>query len=179
VALGNKLALLASGLLVGCADPGADGPTLSKPTVVALRVGERVPDSDEASTVGALAAAIGRDGPRFGRLTRCDDRRVVFKDEEKTGADRMMTRRLCDRLQRLGALVDGRWPGVKLRVTEAWDEEREHGAASIHYEGRAADVTTSDVDSGKLGQLARLAVDAELDWVYFEDETHVHVSVKR
>ena len=173
-----RLSLVLSLMLsAGCTDGG--GPSLSKPRLTALRVGDRVPDEDEATAVGALAAPIERDSARFARLIRCEDRRLVFKDEEKSGADRMMTRRLCDRLARLGTLVDGRWPGSKLRITEAWDEQREHAAASVHYEGRAADVTTSDMDAAKLGQLARLAVEADLDWVYFEDETHVHVSVKK
>jgi hypothetical protein len=79
----------------------------------------------------------------------------------------------------LALLVQRRWPKLKLRVTEAWDENREHGESSVHYEGRAADVTTSDTASDKLGPLARLAIDAGFDWVFFEDASHVHVSVRK
>jgi hypothetical protein len=95
-----------------------------------LRIGERVPDTSEALAIGALSERIARGAPSFNRLVRCDDARLVFKDEEGTGADRMMTPRLREHLHRLASLVARRWPGVpdlRVRVTEAWDERREHG----------------------------------------------------
>ncbi len=177
--LDPRLFLCAAALVGGfaCSPRFSDDPALSRGRDAALRLGEHVPETSEAATVGAIDRPVHRGTLRFSALVECEDARIVFKDEEHTGADRMMTPRLRSRLVRLAALVGRRWSGTNLRVTEAWDEDAEHGAGSLHYEGRAADVTTSDMDADKLGWLARLAVDAGLDWVYFEDESHVHVSV--
>lgn len=177
-----RLALLPFALLVlpGCDLGGGDLPSLARRAADhAFALGEHRPARAEADTVGALSAPVVRGSASFSALERCEAPGIVFKDEERSGADRHMTPRLCAGLARLSRLVGAEWPGVELRVTEAWDDRGEHGPTSLHYEGRAADLTTSDRDGGKLGRLGRLAVDAGLDWVLFEDPSHVHVSVAR
>lgn len=165
-------------LLAGC-DAHGDSPALSR-TRGQLQLGRQVPNVSEEEAIGAVTKRISRRRPEFRQLTRNDNSDIVFKDEEATGADRLMTRRLSERLNRLAKLVESEWgKDVQLRVTDAWDEQGEHGAESAHYEGRAADLTLSDLDATKLGRLGYLAVHAGFDWVYFEDRAHLHVSVRR
>jgi len=123
------------------------------------------------------AGRISRNSEGFKRLVRGDPTELVFKDEEGTGADLVMSPRLRDRLMRLSELVETEWPGTRVRITEAWDEQNEHGLGSLHYAGRAADITTSELGSSRLSRLAGLAIAAGFDWVYYEG-SHVHVSVK-
>lgn len=157
----------------------SDGDSLVKRERSVLSMGERVPNDAEIRVVGAADQPIRRGSPAYARLGGCADCPFVFKDEERNASDRRMTPRLRLKLVELSKRVRQTWPKVELRVTEAWDDRREHGQDSVHYEGRAADITTSDQDPKKLGRLAALAVQADFDWVYYEDATHVHVSVKR
>jgi Hedgehog amino-terminal signalling domain len=143
----------------------------------ALAVGDFFPRESEAEVVGALERRVTRGSVSFSRLVKHDSRNIVFKDEERTGADRLMHPAVRMRLNELSRLVKREWPSLELRVTEAWDEDQEHGALSVHYEGRAVDVTTSDTKPERLGRLAGLAVEAGFDWVYRE-KTHVHASVR-
>jgi hypothetical protein len=179
----RSLVLLLTLAAVGCDQlpelDKADRDSLVKRNRTQLAVGERMPNEVEARIVGAADEPITRNSGGFKTLVTCEDCPFIFKDEERNRSDRMMTPRLRRNLVQLSRLVSQTWPKLELRVTEAWDDRREHGPGSVHYEGRAADITTSDQDPAKLGTLAALAVRAGFDWVFYENATHVHVSVKR
>lgn len=133
-------------------------------------------------------------------------RRVEFKNEEvrppapKAAVDRrdhqdedyLMDPAAAAALVRLADLVAREWqdpltggPAFRLRVTEAFDSMHEHSARSTHYQGRANDLTLSPVPAATgdarrafYGRLSRLAVCAGYDYVLFENQAHVHASVR-
>lgn len=151
--------------------------------------GSQAPNLDELDerAAGALTQPISAASPALRRLVRNDNADIEFADEEmekqprpaKSYEDHYATLACSARLDHLAWLVKRRWPGVFLRVLEAWDQERRHGPASLHYEGRAFDLATSELSRAPLNELGGLALRAGFHFVAHHSRDYIHVACRR
>ncbi|MCB0208268.1 MAG: hypothetical protein KDJ52_02995 [Anaerolineae bacterium] len=117
------------------------------------------------------------------------DANIIFKREEEPPFDeediKMHPAALLP-LSRLSAMVQQEWNGqYQLRITDAYDSLLEHDLgqpdntrrASLHFEGRALDLTTWPIEPELYSRLCMLAHCAGFDWVHNEGD-HCHVAIK-
>lgn len=142
----------------------------------------------EKLIVGPMLCHVQPGTCAYNLLVGKPDPAIVFKREEAAPydlEDMLIHPALVQPLTRLNQLVQAEWGGaVKLRVTDAYDSLLSHDPASIdpatryslHYEGRAIDLTTWPVDYSRYDRLCALALCAGFDWVHNET-THCHASV--
>lgn len=146
-------------------------------------------DIKESLAVGPMMCHITRDSCAYNRLVGKLDPSIIYKEEETAPfatEDLLVHPAIVQPLTRLNQLVQSEWNGaVQLRITDAYDSLLSHDPPdsipaerySLHYEGRAVDLTTFPVDRELYPRLCALAVCAGFDWVHNEI-THCHASVK-
>ncbi len=142
----------------------------------------------EASASGRMVCHLERDSCAYHRLVGILDPTIVFKREEEPPYDTediLMHPAVLRPLSRLNKLVLAEWDGAfQLRITDTYDSLLEHDPSqtetsrrySLHYEGRAIDLTLWPIDRSRYGRLCALAHCAGFDWVHNEG-THCHASI--
>lgn len=145
----------------------------------------------ETQTVaaGQMICRIERDKCPYNHLVGNLDPSIVYKQEEEPPFDRediLMHPAMLLPLHRLNELIRLEWNGdVRLRITDAYDSLLEHDLeqvdtnrrVSLHFEGRAIDLTTWPIDQTRYGRLCALAHCAGFDWVHNE-RTHCHAAIR-
>ncbi len=168
---------------------------LSAPTCLIpnLSVGQHLSSSgsyEESQWIasGPMICRIERDTCAYNKLVGLLDPTIIYKQEEVfpyNTEDILMHPAMVAPLSRLSQLVLDEWDGeVSLRVTDAYDSLLEHDLNqddpnrkySLHFEGRAIDLTLWPIDRSRYGRLCSLAICAGFDWVDNEG-THCHASI--
>ena len=136
-----------------------------------------------------MTCRIERDTCPYHHLVGLLDPTIVYRQEEEfpySTEDILMHPSMVRPLSRLSQLVLAEWDGeASLRVTDAYDSLLEHDLNqpdlnrkySLHFEGRAIDLTLWPVDRSRYGRLCALAICAGFDWVHHE-VTHCHASIQ-
>jgi hypothetical protein len=142
----------------------------------------------QTEAAGPIVCRIDPGSCAYSKLVGNLDASIVFKREETPPYDKediLMHPAMLLPLYRLNDLVLAEWDGdVRLRITDAYDSLLEHDLnqtdmerrASLHFEGRAIDLTTSPIDLTRYGRLCTLAHCAGFDWVYHEGD-HCHAAI--
>lgn len=136
-----------------------------------------------------MICRIDRDSCAYQTLVGLLDPTIVFKREENPPYDTediLLHPAMLAPLSRLSRLVLDEWDGAyNLRVTDTYDSLLEHDLSqtdlnrkySLHFEGRAIDLTLWPIDRSRYGRLCALAHCAGFDWVHHEG-THCHASIR-
>ena len=116
------------------------------------------------------------------------DSKMIFKGEEEPPYDEediLMHPAMLLPLSRLSDLVAQEWGGAyQLRITDAYDSLLEHdlnqpdenSRISLHFEGKAIDLTTWPRSPAQYARLCALAHCAGFAWVHNEGD-HCHAAV--
>ncbi len=143
----------------------------------------------QTEVTGPMICRIERDSCAYHYLIGDLNPAIIYKQEEEPPYNRediLMHPAMILPLSRLSKLVIEEWGGaVNLRVTDAYDSLLEHDLnqseakrkQSLHFEGRAIDLTTSPIDINLYPRLCALAHCAGFDWVQNEGD-HCHAAVK-
>lgn len=143
----------------------------------------------QTEAAGAMMCQIERNTCAYYHLVGNLNSSLIFKNEEEPpydGEDILMHPAMLLPLSRLAELVNAEWQGqYKLRITDAYDSLLEHDLnqsdenrrISLHFEGRALDITTWPIAPEHFSRLCALAHCAGFDWVHYESD-HCHVAVK-
>ncbi|MCL4298061.1 MAG: hypothetical protein KJ077_20125 [Anaerolineae bacterium] len=142
----------------------------------------------EVEAAGPMLCRIERNTCPFYQLVGNLDSTIVFKHEEEPPFDEediLVHPAALLPLSRLNELVQTEWNrAYHLRLTDAYDSLLEHDLGqtdltrkySLHFEGRALDLTTWPIDPSRYGRLCALAHCAGFAWVHHEGD-HCHVAV--
>jgi Hedgehog amino-terminal signalling domain len=143
----------------------------------------------ETEAAGPMLCRIERNSCAFHYLVGDLGPGAIFKREEEPPFDEediLMHPSMLMPLYRLSTLVIEEWGGEShLRVTDAYDSLLEHDLGqqdlgrkySLHFEGRAIDLTLWPIEREKYSRLCALAHCAGFDWVHNEGD-HCHAAIE-
>ncbi len=143
----------------------------------------------QTDAAGPMVCRIERDTCAYYGLAGNLAPGIIFKREEEPPYDEediLMHPAMLLPLYRLSELVAEAWDGeYQLRITDAYDSLLEHDLNqpdenlkySLHFEGRAVDLTTWPIELDNYARLCALAHCAGFDWVHNEG-THCHAAIR-